>query len=261
MPEIDPSSPLSVALREAHLTELRRDGYTVINNFASEQELILLKEFSDFVEGVIGGRVCSDSLKIVNDTSDYVELRDTNQSTVQLRGESRAWDIGMIDVFNPHIAAMERFPELENLFRRLKTDSLVSLMRSVNPRIEPRNTNLYLHRGVTTPRMPHVDSIRDYFKGFLAISDHSAVGSGPLGVIPQSHQAKLKNYFMCFYNRRVLKKIGGDTTNATFYSKDRLTPLILKPGDLALCNVSMVHGAIPAREAGYRATLVQCFDI
>ena len=257
------NSPFAVfgTLGVSRSRELYRNGYIVLNNFASVRELLLLQQFSDLIEAIVSGKANIDCLDFASEKSGYMELRNSERTIVQLRGKLRTWDIGLTDVFNPHFAAIKRFPELESLFLRLKHDSLVSLMASLNPKIKVRNTNLYVHRGVVRPRVPHIDSIRNYFKGFLAISDHSVDGSGPLGVIPLSHNAKLKNYLMCLYNRRVLSKIGGETTDATFYSRKQLTHLKLKPGDLALCNVSMVHGAMPAAPDGYRSTLVQCFDI
>ena len=74
------------------------------------------------------------------------------------------------------------------------------------------------------------------FKIFLAISDQNHLSCGPFALIPGSHKKKFRNYLMCQFNSKILRKTGSAATDGVFYRKKHLQPLLLLPGEIAFCD-------------------------
>lgn len=242
---------------------LERDGFVVIKQFFDRTEVDRLNAAVDEIEALIRRNEQSDpKLRITEKRLNYGELAASTVTTVDVRGRSAAYDGGMVDVFNPRIWLRERYPDLDPVLDRLQCAALLKLVNAVDSRLRARNTNIYIHNAVTNPRVPHVDANRDFFKIFVALTNHGATGCGPLLVYPGSHRRRLFNRAMCFYNAK-FRLINGvlNVDDATFYDSRNMIPLLMEPGDMALCNQSIVHSAMPASPTGYRRTFVQVFDI
>jgi len=166
----------------------------------------------------------------------------------------------MTDIFNPSYWYQKKSPQSSELIEKLRSGLILKLINSVNSNVYPKNNNLYIHENVKNPRCAHIDSVRDYFKLFLALSDQTNVSCGPFGVIPKTHKRKIKNYLMCQVNNRLKRLKGGRVTDATFYNNQELSPILLELGSIAICNQSIVHGALPAANNGSRLTFVQTYD-
>jgi hypothetical protein len=242
---------------------LARDGFVVIKQFFGQGEVERLNAAVNEIEELIKRPDQADpALKVVEKRLNYAQLAASTVTSVDVRGRGAAYDGGMVDVFNPRLWLKERHPELDAVLDRLKSAVLLNLVQGVDHRLQPRNTNIYIHNAVTNPRVAHVDANRDFFKIFLALTNHGAQGCGPLLVYPGSHRRRMFNRAMCFYNSK-LRLVNGvlNVDDASFYDARNMVPLLMEPGDMALCNQSIVHSAMPASPTGYRRTFVQVFDI
>jgi hypothetical protein len=254
----------------AHLHEgnlvadhLAQDGFVLVRQFFTSDEVDRLNDAVSEIELLIDDRALRDpALRVVQERLDYSQLAASDVTSVDVRGRAAAYDGGMVDIFNPRIWLKRRHPELEPVLDRLQSGAILRLVQKIEPRMQPRHTNIYIHNAVTKPRVAHVDANRDFFKIFVALTDHNAKGCGPLLVYPGSHRNRLLNKIMCFYNAK-LRPVNGvlNVDDASFYDSRKMVPLLMQPGDIALCNQSIVHSARPAADNGYRRTFVQVFDI
>ncbi len=237
-------------------------GYVLIKDVFDESELeILCAATTKLEEEALSKNLNNPLLKhSFNDDVKYEYLANSLHSEVLHRGNDQNYDQGMTDIFNPSYWYARHFPECLELFARLRSGMILDLIQAVNSDAYPKNNNLYIHQNVENPRCAHIDSLRDYFKLFMAFSDQTELSCGPFGVIPKTHSSKVKNYFMCQLNKRFFGFKGGNITDATFYKNQKLSPLFLDRGSIALCNQSIVHGALPAFNNGSRLTFVQTFD-
>jgi hypothetical protein len=242
---------------------LLKQGYVWIKAFFTPEEVRLLNAAIDEIERRIREGASDDTdLRIARTRQNYAQLSGSSVTMVDIRGQEANYDGGMIDIFKPRVWLSKHYPCLDGILDRLKAPALAGLIASVDCKLQPCHSNIYIHNEVRNPRVPHVDANRDFFKIFSALTDHGAPGAGPLLVYPGSHRRRLLNRAMCFYNAR-FKKLSGalNVDDATFYDRRKMVPLLMKPGDIALCNQSIVHSAMPALPGGYRRTFVQVFDI
>ena len=242
---------------------LARHGFVLVRQFFQPDEVRSLNDAVSEIETLMRNRDKVDSaLRIEDKRLNYAQLAASTVTSVDVRGRSAAYDGGMVDVFNPRIWLNERHPELNPVLDRLQSPAILRLVQGVDRRLQPRHTNIYIHNAVTNPRVAHVDANRDFFKIFAALTDHGIEGCGPLLVYPGSHRKRLLNRAMCFYNAKFRFMNGVlNVDDATFYDVRKMVPLLMQPGDMALCNQSIVHSARPAKTDGYRRTFVQVFDI
>ena len=236
-------------------------GFVVIKDIFQKDELEILRQSSNQLERDALSKDLNDPV-LKHSFSDvpYHVLASSLKSEVLHRGNDQSYDQGMTDIFNPPYWYARNSPKCLELLARLRSGLILKLINAVNSNASPKNNNLYIHKSVENPRCPHIDSIRDYFKLFLALSDQTSLSCGPFGVIPKTHSKKIKNYLMCQVNKRFYGLKGGRVTDATFYNDQSLTPIFLELGSLAICNQSIVHGALPAATNEGRLTFVQTYD-
>tara|TARA_B100001564_G_C20497071_1_gene604435 strand:+ start:106 stop:882 length:777 start_codon:yes stop_codon:yes gene_type:complete len=244
---------------EVAYKNLKKDGYVIIKNFFTDEQIDLLRSTFQELLKEVHAKKESDELIISRKKQPYDLLAKSKKSIADIRGDQAAFDNNFIDVFNPQYWLEKNYPESEKICQTLKNNQFLSLAKKYSSSMRSKNSNVYFHDGVTNPRMHHVDSIKPYFKIFLAISDQSHLSCGPFALIPGSHKKKFKNYLMCQFNSKILRKSGSAATDGIFYSKKNLKPLLLLPGEIAFCDQSIVHGAMPSFDNGRRITLVQTF--
>lgn len=239
---------------------LKKHGFIIIKNFFKDDEINTLSESFKALKKEINSQKESSNLVISQKKQSYDVLAKSKVSVADIRGKQEKFDNNFIDVFNPHHWLKERFPESEKICHKLNNHHFLSLTKKYSTSMSAKNSNIYFHDGVTNPRTHHIDSVKPYFKIFLAISDQSDLSCGPFAVIPGSHKKKIKNYLMCQVNSKFLRKKGSSSTDAIFYKKKNLEPLLLLPGEIAFCDQSIVHGAMPAFDNGKRTTFVQTYN-
>jgi|TARA_B110001450_G_scaffold239547_1_gene247520 hypothetical protein len=241
-----------------YLSSLKKNGFVVIESFFSQSECQQLEILSrDLMrEGLLGE---SEDLEIDFKDSSYNELAEKNNTILSKRGDI-GYDQNFLDFFNPQFWFSRRNPNIIPIIEKFQNGAVPELLKKIDTKLKPKNMNLYCHEGVSSPRTHHIDSIRNYFKVFLALTDQTDDSCGPFALIPGTHKNKVFNYLMCLFNHRILGKKGGMATDATFYKKSKLKPMHLNIGDLLISNQSCVHGAIPAT-SGKRLTLLQTYDV
>ncbi len=238
---------------------LKQDGYIIIRNcFKNDQINFLRNSFEELLHDVHAEKG-SEGLVISRKKLPYDVLAESKTSIADIRGDQAAFDNNFIDVFNPQYWLNLKSPDCDQICNKLSDPKFLSIAKKYSLSMLAKNSNVYFHNGVTNPRMHHIDSIKPYFKLFLAISDQSDLSCGPFAVIPGSHKKKFKNYLMCQFNSKILRKKGSSATDGTFYNKKDLVPLLLSPGEIAFCDQSIVHGALPSFNQGKRITFVQTF--
>lgn len=238
--------------------QLQKYGFLILRNYFSSLECKELQVLSsDLIEEAKNGE--STHLLIDERDMSYQELAESPLTILSKRGEI-GYDQNLLDFFNPQIWFCAKHSKIHKTLNKFTSGKIPEILNQVHSNLRPKNMNLYVHNNVTTPRIHHIDSIRSYFKVFLALSDQTSNACGPYALIPKSHKKKLFNYLMCSYNRRVLGKKGGQTTDATFYREDQLKPMHLGIGDVLISNQSCVHGALPSQGEG-RLTILQTYDI
>ena len=94
----------------------------------------------------------------------------------------------------------------QKICQKLNNEQFLLLAKKYSIAMTAKNTNVYFHDGVTNPRVHHIDSVKPYFKIFLAVTDQTDLSCGPFALIPGSHKKKLKNYLMCQFNSKILRK-------------------------------------------------------
>ena len=240
------------------INQLKKNGFLIIKKHFSKSECSDLQGLSNSLiqESKKG---LSEHLLIDQLDMSYHELADSPKTILSKRGDI-GYDQNLLDFFNPQIWFIAKNLGIDNTIEKFTSGLIPEILNQVHGELRPKNMNLYVHNGVTTPRDHHIDSIRSYFKVFLALSDQTSNECGPYAMIPGSHKNKIFNYLMCTYNRRILGKKGGQTTDATFYSQDDLQPMYMDVGDVLISNQSCVHGALPAK-GGTRLTMLQTYDI
>jgi len=242
-----------------YLQKLNKDGFVIIKDFLTADDLGLIENLSNELLAS-SSLESSDDINIDEGLSNYDELARSVKTTLSIRG-SRGVDQNLLDFFNPDIWFLKKNKDAAKVIQKISNGLIQEILLSFNKMLKAKNMNLYCHQGVSKPRMHHIDSIRPYFKAFIALSDQTSEDCGPFALIPGSHKRKIFNYFMCLYNSKILHKKNGEVTDATFYSQSLLKPMYLSKGDLLLSNQSLVHGAMPAGKEGKRLTLVQTFDV
>ena len=241
--------------------EFKRAGYLLIKDSLTTEELGILMEASTRLKKYALENNEDDTvLRHYFREMSYPVLANSVYSEALHRGIDESYDQGMTDIFNPSFWFAKNAPDCLKFLQRFRSGPILELVKKINPAVYPKNNNLYIHQKVQTPRCAHIDSIRDYFKLFLALSDQTSASCGPFGVIPGTHSKKAKNYLMCQINDKIRGLKGGRSTDATFYRKKNLTPLLMDIGTLVISNQSIVHGAIPSSAEGSRLTFVQTFD-
>ena len=238
---------------------LKKEGYLILKNFINKDECALLNSLSHQLmsESQDGP---SDRLNIDDNQSDYDTLAQSTKTTLSKRG-ANGIDQNFLDFFNPQHWFQNSDSQAAPILKKFSSGLIYNILKEVDSSLRPKNMNLYCHNGVLSPRTHHIDSIRPYFKVFIALSDQTTDDCGPLALIPRTHRNKVFNYLMCLYNSRILGKKNGTVTDVTFYKASRLKPMHLSPGDALISNQSIVHGAIPALGDGRRLTLLQTYDI
>ena len=240
--------------------ELKRYGFIIFRNLFNAMEMEVLEHSFKTLKEDIKNKKESQELIISSQKQPYNVLAKSQSSVADIRGDQEEFDNNFIDVFNPHHWLKENFPESEEICKKVNHHLFLSLTKKYSPEMLAKNSNIYFHDGVTNPRTHHIDSVKPYFKIFLAVSDQSDLKCGPFAVIPGSHKQKIKNYLMCQVNSKILRKKGSSATDAIFYRQADLKPLLLLPGEVAFCDQTIVHGAMPAFEGGMRTTFVQTYN-
>mgnify|MGYP001189233722 CR=1 FL=1 len=238
---------------------LKKFGFCIFKNFYLDDEISFLEKSFQELNTDIKDAKSSEVLELSYQRKSYDDLASSNKSIADIRGEQNEYDNNFVDVFNPEYWLKNKYPQALNLCSRLKDKKFESITQNFSEKLEARNSNIYFHNGVTNPRIHHIDSLKPYFKAFLAISDQTSYDCGPFSVVPGSHNKKLRNYLMCQFNSKILMKTGSACSDAIFYRKNSLYPLLLSRGDIGFCNQTIVHGAMPSAHNGRRVTYVQTF--
>jgi|TARA_B110000003_G_scaffold187778_1_gene186649 ectoine hydroxylase-related dioxygenase (phytanoyl-CoA dioxygenase family) len=245
---------------ESAYASLNENGFIIIKNYFQESQIDLLRNTFKKLYQEIHAERESNLLIISKKKQSYDLLAKSRASIADIRGDQAPFDNNFIDVFNPQYWLSANSPESEKICHKLSNEQFLSLAKKYSISMTAKNSNVYFHDGVTNPRVHHIDSIKPYFKIFLAVTDQTNLSCGPFALIPGSHKKKLKNYLMCQFNSKILRKKGSSATDGIFYSKKNLKPILLSPGDIAFCDQSIVHGAMPSFDSGKRITFVQTYN-
>lgn len=243
------------------INSLKKNGYIIISNFFNEFEISKINKVIDRLEKYTHDNIKNEShIKIASTTLNYSEKSSRNSTLIDIRGKDADHDNGMVDIFNPEIWIKENQPELLHILDFLKSENIKKTISAIDQNLKPQNSNIYIHNSVTKPRCAHVDSNKPFIKIFCALTDHSIPGCGPLLIYPGSHKNKLLNKIMILLNL-IRKTINTSVhvDDAFLYPSKNMIPLLMKPGDIAICNLTLVHSAMPASLNGYRRTFVQTY--
>lgn len=241
---------------------IETNGYIIIKQFFQEDELRNLNRAVDELE-ILSQSNLSDQDKIIftKNNSDYSKKSTQKATVVDVRGQGRNYDGGMIDFFNPEFWLEENHSDTIRSIQRLKSGKIKELISKFDESLNPSTNNIYIHKSVTNPRGPHIDSLGNFVKIFCALTDHAQSGCGPLLISPGSQKKKKFHLALSYANKlRKLTNKNAHVDDTFTYNPNHMIPLLLSPGDIAICNLAMVHSAAPACSTGYRRTFVQTYS-
>lgn len=186
----------------------------------------------------------------------YREMSDAYNSVVNFwPGDFQAFESGMIDIFAIEKLAsrfkLNSLNKLLTLFRESKEAQIVKKLS----RHKQQHSNIFINRGLETPRGPHVDSNDFSYKAFLYLSDVYDYSLGPYCYLPFSHKAH-----GVMSRERVINALKGNvSTDARSVAIKDLIPLFGNAGTLIISCQNGIHAAHPQEKGAERVSLVSNF--
>lgn len=258
---------------EIRLSDLdNNESVSTIARLLEEKGCVVIRDYfnHEMLESIVRDidRFITKSSEMAQDRFDYKDAREGKALVTQRSREfwnkhSQAWqgvDYGMYDIFNPERSA--------SLFSEEAKSNMTSVIREVESlltreltanRLMRSWTNLYVYRGIESPRPLHVDTPFIQTKVFISLED-ADIKDGLYCYVKGSHRWKTLFRFTQMVNSLYGSDLGDDIYDATLIDVSRAIPIRTRAGDVIITRQEGIHGDLPSTPEGRKTVLVASYQ-